>query len=231
MQKIFIIGLLLLIILIIFYSSVNEGFTPGESNNPGESKTPTKVSLSTADSLTKFMDALSSAFSPPAAPPSVITADPSWKKANENTKMKKNKETTSCVNSVQVALNPLPIDQQTTDLINKHSLNVKNMLDTYDKKLAIIETILANNKKILALNKNIDAVSNLALPTATINYDENMNSLLNLSVVTGEQGPIGTQGISQQGRGITGKRGSIGIDGTNPSILSGPVTELPYWSK
>jgi hypothetical protein len=182
----------------------------------------------TMSSLDKFVNALTSAFSPPAAPPAKKIAVPEWTTYKAPLSPGES-NVNQCSFPIQHAVETLPIDQQSKDIVDKHTANINSILDVYDNKLKAYEEMLNASEKILTLNKKIDVVSNLGIPTATVVYDNNANTVISLSVVKGSVGLIGGKGNKIDGQGALGQRGSVGVEGENP--LPSKYEELPFWSK
>jgi hypothetical protein len=206
--------------------TTKEGLSPSSNATDSSNKTDTQSSITNSSALDKFSKALEVAFSPPAAPAPIVV-EQNW--VGYNKANPKIRSSDSCSQPPQTALEILPIDKQSKDVIEKHSQTVKNILDQYDAKLTAIENILNSSDKILALNKKIGHVVNLGIPTAPVVYDSNSNSVINLSVVEGVKGDPGNKGDTLVGKQITGKRGGIGKPGIDP-LPSNPE-QLPYWSR
>jgi hypothetical protein len=216
--------LVIISILIFYFGIIVEGLTPS-SNSPALPQTNPIDKDTSISPLTKFENALVAAFSPPAKVETEITQKPAW----TNVKQSIN-PVSSCKDPVQVAVSPLPVDQQTQEAIKDHSVTVNSVLDTYEKQIKIFEDILTNYKSIIALNNSdIKSVVNLGIPTVSVNYDKNSNSLITLSVVKGENGDPGKQPDQIQGIGIIGDIGKPGLIGENP--INFPQKDLPYWSR
>lgn len=233
MKKLFlIIGLFISLfvcisIIVLTLNKNIEGNTPSDSTSPSASTSSSNLLPVTTSPLEKFANALAIAFQPPtsAAPSAEIkVADPEW------TNMKfKNKPVDNCKNTVQqTAVETLPIDKQSNTTISNHSVTVNSLLDKYEERLTKLEKILNNPKQILSLNNNPDFVVNLGVPTATVVYDNDLNSLINLSVVKGETGDPGLNGDQISGTSKIGEVGKPGLEGTNPLNL--PIKNLPYWA-
>jgi len=237
---------ILISLLIYYFNNNKEGAAPNgspdgaTSNSPGGTKSnspgikapvSTSGSLDTSSALTKFANALSYAFSPPAAPStSFVGAEPPWVTATTNTDYQSHTGSTQCTtNKEQIALDPLPIDQQTNTLLTQHSSNVNNIIANIENKLKSIEDLIENPENILSLNTNFKSVINSGVPIVTTNYDSNSNTILNLTLVAGKVGSNGSPGDSIRGRGVIGKLGKRGDEGVNP--LNVQPTQLPYWAR
>jgi len=233
MKKLFLIiglfiGLFVCISIIVLTLNKNiEGNTPSDPISPSPSNSLSSTTSSSMSPLEKFANALAIAFQPPkpVAPSAEIKiAEPEW----TNIKFK-NKTVDNCKNTIQqTAVETLPIDKQSNTTISNHSVTVNSILDKYEEKLTKLEKILNNPKKILSLNNNTDYVVNLGIPTATVVYDNDLNSLITLSVVKGEPGDPGSQGDQISGTSEIGEVGKPGLEGTNPLNL--PSKDLPYWA-
>jgi hypothetical protein len=182
--------------------------------------------------LDKFTSALVSAFSPPEATSSSKSiAKPAWtnvKQIADPVTLTKN-SADGCKNTNQVAVDPLPVDVQAQDTVSTHSTTMNSILDKYELQLSKFEDILNKPKIILALNKNVDSVVNLGVPSVSVVYDETSNSLINLSVVKGIPGDKGGQPDPIAGIPVRGDIGAAGVAGINP--IGNSIDELPYWAK
>lgn len=232
MKTLIIVTIFIFILVMLFFSvKTIEGL---ESPGGSESSSPAPIAVkdtSNISALEKFANALSSAFSPlPAPSASATIAKPAWSNSISTAKTNVAVESAkNCAIAVQTAVDPLPIDQQAQTTINKHSSTINNFLDEYDSRLKKIETLLLNPDSILTLNTNIGNVVNLGIPTVTVNYDENSNSVINLSVVKGAYGPKGNQPDSIDGTSVIGDIGSAGVMGINPTNVS--EKNLPFWQR
>jgi cytoskeletal protein RodZ len=246
MKHFVIIIFLFILSLIVFFYSIKEGYAPGESTSPGSSSTSSgssstspgssstgsnKVNTSQNSALEKFANALVTAFSPPPAETKKPLGKPAWtnvKELNDPTTLMA-RSPAGCKAEVQEAVTPLPIDDQAKTTISEHAKTVNSILDGYDLQLKKIEAILNKPTKIVALNKNVDSVVNLGVPSISVVYDEQSNTLLNLSVVKGIAGDKGDKPEPISGIGIEGDIGKAGVDGTNP--IGNTFDSLPYWAK
>jgi len=232
MNRFIIIIILLFLSLIVFFNSNKEGFTPGESKITAPSpSSSSQGNTNTNSALEKFANALVTAFSPPPPETKKPLGKLAWtndKRLNDPTTVM-DKSPSSCKAKIQEAVTPLPIDDQAKTTIAEHSKTVISALDAYELQLTKIESILNKPDKIIALNKNVDSVVNLGVPSMSVVYDEQSNTLLNLSVVKGIAGDKGDKPEPISGIGIEGDIGKAGVDGTNP--IGNTFDSLPYWAK
>jgi len=221
--------LLIIIFVIIIFNVFNYASSHKEGiNEPGVSSPSSRSSTGTMSSLDKFVTAMTTAFSPPAAPASNANSAADW--VNFKAPLSPGStDINQCSYPIQQAIDTLPIDQQSKDIIDKHTLNITSILDVYDAKLKKYENLLNASDNILSLNTNVGSVSNLGIPTSNVVYDKDSNTLITLSVVKGESGFQGDKGDTIDGLPVTGSRGSVGVAGKNP--LSNNYNELPYWSR
>lgn len=231
-MKGFLIIVLLILSLIVFFYSNKEGFTPGDSMSTGSQQSAsTKGNENGNSTLDKFTNALITAFSPPPTEPKKPVGKPAWtnvKQLNDQTSAL-TKTPASCKSVIQEAVNPLPIDDQAKTTIADHSKTIISALDAYELQLKKIENILNKSNLILALNKNVDSVVNLGIPSISNSYDEQSNTLINISVVKGISGDKGDKPDRISGIGVDGDIGAAGVDGINP--IGNTIDELPYWGK
>jgi hypothetical protein len=229
MKKIVFLIILIIIVAVISIAIFIHSVSNKEGlNGPGSSSPGTASTNPTMSSLDKFANALTTAFSPPAAPTINENALADW--VNFKAPLSPGSSNINqCSYPIQKAVETLPIDQQSKEIIDKHAVNITSILDIYDAKLKVYEDLLNSSDKILGLNKNIDSVSNLGIPIATVIYDKDSNSLINLSVVKGVDGNRGDQMDKIDGLPVIGSRGSVGVTGENS--LGDNIEELPYWSK
>lgn len=250
MNKFVIIALVIFSVVIFCFSNkILEGLAPNSSPNsnvpsgsdtssssnsnvPSGSKGNPQSTLSTSSALDKFTSALVSAFSPPdTASSSKSIAKPAWtnvKQIADPVTLTKD-SSAGCKNTNQVAVDPLPVDVQAQGTVSTHSTAINSILDKYELQLSKFEAILNKPKIILALNKNVDSVVNLGVPSVSVVYDETSNSLINLSVVKGIPGDKGSQPDPIAGIPVRGDIGSAGVAGINP--IGNSIDELPYWAK
>jgi preprotein translocase subunit SecG len=227
------IGLFICLLIVVLILNKNiEGlspaYAPGDSSpSSGSDSPPISTTNVSSSPLERFTNALAIAFQPTSAPaPSaeLKIATPEW----TNVKLK-NKTVDNCKNTIQqTAVETLPIDKQSNTTVSNHSVTVNSILDKYEERLTKLEKILNNPKQILSLNSKTDFVVNLGIPTATVVYDKDSNSLINLSVVKGETGDPGVKGDQITGTSVIGDIGKPGLEGTNPLNL--PRKDLPYWA-
>jgi hypothetical protein len=233
MNKYIIIALVIVSIFIFCFSNkIIEGLAPGSILSPATSQVNPNNPLSTTSALDKFASALASAFSPPAATSSRVNiAKPAWTNIKElaDPATVTNNSTAGCKSKIQVAVEPLPVDVQAQSTITNHSKTIISTLDEYELQLTKLEDILNKPKTILALNKNVESVVNLGIPSVSVVYDENSNSLINLSVVKGISGDKGIQPDPISGIPVRGDIGVAGLDGINP--IGKSIETLPYWAK
>lgn len=233
MNKYIIIALVIVSIFIFCFSNkIIEGLTPGSTLSPAGPQVNPNTPLSTSSALDKFASALASAFSPPAATSSRATiAKPAWTNIKElaDPATVTNNSPAGCKSKIQVAVEPLPVDVQAQSTITNHSKTIISTLDAYELQLTKLEDILNKPKNILALNKNVESVVNLGIPSVSVVYDENSNSLISLSVVKGISGDKGIQPDPISGIPVRGDIGVAGVDGINP--IGKSIETLPYWAK
>jgi hypothetical protein len=134
-----------------------------------------------------------------------------------------------CKSKTQDAVEPLPVDVQTQSTIINHSKTIISTLDAYEVQLKKLEEIINKPKNILALNKNVESVVNLGVPSISVVYDEQSNGLINLSVVKGISGEKGDQPDPISGIPVRGDIGDAGVAGINPIEKS--IDKIPYWAK
>jgi len=233
MNKYIIITLIIVSILIFCFSNkIIEGLAPGSTLSPAGPQNNSNNNLSASSALDKFASALASAFSPPSSTTSTRSiAKPAWTNIKElaDPATVINNSPAGCKSKTQVAVEPLPVDVQAQSTITNHSKTIISTLDTYELQLKKLEDILNKPKNILALNKNIESVVNLGVPSVSVVYDENSNSLINLSVVKGISGDKGIQPDPISGIPVRGDIGVAGVDGINP--IGKSIETLPYWAK
>lgn len=232
MTRFIIIIVLLFFSLIVLFYSNKEGYAPGESKTPAPMSTGSSQGNTNNNSaLEKFANALVTAFSPPTPEPKTKVGKPAWtnvKELNDPTTVM-DKTPAICKSEIQEAVNPLPIDDQAKTTIADHSKTIISALDTYELQIKKIENMLNKPNNILALNKNVDSVVNLGVPSVSTVYDEQSNTLITLSVVKGIDGDPGDKPDPISGIGIEGDIGSAGVDGTNP--IGNTIDTIPYWAK
>jgi hypothetical protein len=233
MNKIVITFLLIVSVFILYFSNkIVEGLdAPSSILSPAPLQTDIKTKASTDTALERFTSALVSAFSPPSTVSSNSIAKHAWTndKAIANTVTPIIDSPAGCKSKTQVAVEPLPVDVQAQSTIANHAKNIISTLDEYELQLKKIEDILTKPKTILALNKNVESVVNLGIPSVSVVYDENSNSLINLSVVKGISGDKGIQPDPISGIPKKGDIGVAGVDGINP--IGKSIETLPYWAK
>jgi hypothetical protein len=231
MKKNIVIILLVIIFIIFLFVVFNHSFSNKEGIDSPSVSSPSSTSNSskgTMSSLDKFANALTMAFSPTPAPSSNNNAIANWVDFNAPLSPGST-DINKCSYPIQQAIDTLPIDQQSKDIVDKHTANITSILDVYDAKLKKYENLLNESGKILSLNPTVGSVSNLGIPTCTVVYDKDSNTLINLSVVKGELGTGGDKGDKIDGIPVVGGRGSVGMEGTNP--LNNNYSQLPYWSR
>ena len=234
MKKYAILYILSIVAIAIIFGvmyKVREGLSPGSSpgSSPGNYVAPVDPGTDAVSSLKRIASAISSAFSPPVLDSPAASANPNYQNVADDTTQK----TVFSQDKCGLPPNPveeLPIDKQMKEMIDKHKTTMMTQLDKYIAKLESINSALDNPEKLLALNPNFKTVNSFGLPLAKITYDACGNSILNLTLVQGNQGTPGNQG-SQGLPGVDGNatnNGDKGINGTNPfKDLS--FKELPKW--
>lgn len=229
MNKIVITFLLIVSVFIFYFSNkIVEGLdAPGSILSPAPLQTDINPKTSTNTALEKFASALVSAFSPPSTVSSNTIAKPAWVNDGEiaHTVTTIINSPGVCKSGGQTAVDPLPVDVQAQSTINNHSKNIISALDAYELQLKKIEDILIKPNNIISLNKNVDWVVNLGVPSVSVEYDEKLNSIINLSVVKGISGDKGIQPDSISGIPAKGDIGTAGVDGTNPIGKT-----IEYWA-
>jgi hypothetical protein len=233
MNKYIIIVLIIVSMFIFCFSNIIvEGLTPGSTLSPSTSQGNSNNPLSTTSALDRFASALVSAFSPPSTTSSQPTiAKPAWMNVKElaDPATVISNSPAGCKSKIQVAVDPLPVDVQAQSTIVSHSETIIRTLDAYELQLKKLEDILNKPKNILALNKNVESVPNLGVPSVSVVYDENSNSLINISVVKGIAGDKGDKPNPISGIPVRGDIGDAGVDGINP--IGKSMETLPYWAK
>jgi len=182
----------------------------------------------TSSNLNKIVDAITAAFtkSPPVANDQ---ARPSYKIYASDPSKKTVFSQDKCAPK-QAAVTELPVDAQVKQLTEKHITTSNSQLDAYEKKLDAILEKLAHPEKLLMLNPNISTISQYGAPIATITYDAELNSLLNITVPKGVNGQVGGTGIvGLIGNQLIGNNGGQGNKGTNP-FSNNTTSTMPFWN-
>jgi hypothetical protein len=205
-----------------------DGTTADGTTADGTTSGGTTAGGTTSSNLNKIVDAITAAFtaSPPAANdqarPSykIYASDPSQKNIFSQDKCEPK----------QSDVTELPVDKQVKQLTEAHITTSNSQLDAYEKKLDAILEKLAHPEKILMLNPNISTISQYGAPIATITYDAELNSLLNITVPKGVNGQVGGTGIvGLIGNQLIGNNGDQGNEGTNP-FSNNTTSTMPFWN-
>jgi hypothetical protein len=239
MKNYTIVILIIIIFVIILYiyraSKSKDGFTPGNSKTPGPGQAigPRIAVDPGADSvmnLNKIVNAITTAFTPKASPASTI-AKPDYQQLASDPTQQTVFSQDKC-GPTQIFQDELPIDKQMKELIGKHQATMNDSLDKYIAKLDAIIAALNQPQLLMSLNPNIKSTGPSGLPIAKFTYDACGNSILNLTLVQGDTGDVGTeQGESGlPGIAIQGTVGGKGSVGSNP-FQNTSFTELPKWYK
>jgi hypothetical protein len=194
----------------------------------GTGDTGTASAGTTSSNLNKIVDAITAAFtkSPPVANDQ---ARPSYKIYSSDPSKKTVFSQDKCAPK-QAAVTELPVDAQVKQLTEKHITTSNSQLDAYEKKLDAILEKLAHPEKLLMLNPNISTISQYGAPIATITYDAELNSLLNITVPKGVNGQVGGTGIiGLIGNQLIGNNGGQGNEGTNP-FSNNTTSTMPFWN-
>ncbi len=234
-QILFLVILVLFMSLCFYLYSTREGFSapagslsPAGNSSPGD---PINVVAGSGDAtanLNKIVNAITSAFIASPAPQLVVPPD---YQILANDPMKKTVFSQDKCAPPQNPVTELPIDTQMKEMIDKHKVTMNDSLDKYIAKLDNIISALEHPENLLSINTHLKSTVHTGLPLATITYDTNMNSLVNLTLTkgdpgeTGDQGSVGLSGISAEGK--VGNKGGLG---QNP-FQTVSVPELPKWYK